>query len=433
MRALIFKEFRELARDHRTLGLLIALPIVLLVIFGYAANFSVAKVDTVVIGPGAEELAERIGTFPTGADQLNLVGVHPETSGEQAETLLRDQEANLVLVAKGLSTDSSSEAPLTDQMSAYTDGSSLFAAQAAQRAVMQLAIEDTQARAEAAQAQVEQARAQAAEQQEQFTRFASDLKAYLQGLQQAQLTGGPIPTPPTAPAQVAAPSLPELSAPDLSPDDLVTVLFNPDLKTSTVMIPGLIGLILLFIGAVITSIGLVREREAGTLEQLAVMPLRPSAIILGKITPYFLLSIFDLVVITALGVWIFQVPFVGPLWLFGLTGFVYLFVVLGIGVLVSSFSQTTGQAIQMAIMFAVPQVLLSGLIFPLSSMPIGVRWIGYLLPLTWYREVAMGVMLRGAGVSSLWLPLLILTGMAVVIFTGATARMHYALTHGGTR
>jgi ABC-2 type transport system permease protein len=213
----------------------------------------------------------------------------------------------------------------------------------------------------------------------------------------------------------------------------VTVLFNPDLKTSWVMVPGLIGLILLFIGALITSIGLVRERETGTLEQLAVMPLRPSAIILGKITPYFLLAVLDMAVVTALGVGLFGVPFNGSLGLFGLTAVVFLFAVLGIGVLVSSVSQNTGQAIQLAILLVVPQVLLSGLVFPLGSMPWGVRWIGYILPLTWFRESAQGIMLRGADLTSLWLPLLVLTVMAVVMFSAATARMRHALTHGGAR
>lgn len=213
----------------------------------------------------------------------------------------------------------------------------------------------------------------------------------------------------------------------------MTVLFNPELKTSWVMVPGLIGLILLFIGTVITSIGLVRERETGTLEQLAVMPLRPSSIILGKIVPYFMVAVVDMAVVTMLGVWLFGVPFNGSLWLFSLAALIFLFVVLGIGVFISSISQNTGQAIQMAILFMVPQVLLSGLIFPLTSMPLGVRWIGYALPLTWFREIAQGIMLRSVTLEGIWLPFVILAAMAVVVFGAATARMRYILTHGGAR
>jgi ABC transporter, permease protein len=224
-----------------------------------------------------------------------------------------------------------------------------------------------------------------------------------------------------------------MESPKLDPDDLVTVLFNPELKTSWVMVPGLIGLILLFIGTVITSIGLVRERETGTLEQLAVMPLRPSSIILGKIVPYFMVAVVDMAVVTMLGVWLFGVPFNGSLWLFSLAALIFLFVVLGIGVFISSISQNTGQAIQMAILFMVPQVLLSGLIFPLTSMPLGVRWIGYALPLTWFREIAQGIMLRSVTLEGIWLPFVILAAMAVVVFGAATARMRYILTHGGAR
>ena len=105
-----------------------------------------------------------------------------------------------------------------------------------------------------------------------------------------------------------------MESPKLDPDDLVTVLFNPELKTSWVLVTGLIGLILLFIGKFITSIGLVRERETGTLEQLAVMPLRPSSIILGKIVPYFMVAVVDMAVVTMLGVSLFGVPLNGSLW-----------------------------------------------------------------------------------------------------------------------
>ena len=213
----------------------------------------------------------------------------------------------------------------------------------------------------------------------------------------------------------------------------VTVLFNPELKTSWVMVPGLIGLVLLFIGTLITSIGLVRERETGTLEQLAVMPIGPAAIIFGKIAPYFLLAVVDMAIVTILGVALFSVPFEGNIGVFSLAAVVFLLVVLGIGIFISSVSTSTGQAIQMAILFVVLQVLLSGLVFPLYSMPVGMRWISYLLPLTWFREITQGIMLRGADLSSLWQPLGILVLMAAVTFSAAILRMRSSLKQGGTR
>ena len=137
--------------------------------------------------------------------------------------------------------------------------------------------------------------------------------------------------------------------------------------------------------------------------------------------------------ITAVGVWLFGVPFRGSLLLFAAAAVIFLFVVLGFGVLISTVSQTTGQAIQLAIMTVLPQVLLSGLIFPLDSMAAGVRWIGYCLPLTWFNQIAQGVMLRDAPAGSLLWPFVILAAMAVVFFGIATLRMRFSLTHGGAR
>ncbi len=351
MKALIIKEFRELFRDRRTLAMLIALPTLLLIVFGYAANFTVEQVSTIVVGNQAQQVATALENIPTAKEHLDIIEVDETLGAEDVEKLLAEQKAETAILAE------SGSSPHF-----FIDGSRLFGAQTAQRI---------------------------------FTQIAATMKQ--------------------------------------SVNDHVTVLFNPELKTSWVMIPGLIGLILLFIGTLITSIGLVRERETGTLEQLAVMPIRPAEIIGGKVAPYFLLALIDMIVVTLVGIWLFDVPFHGSIGLFSLAAVTFLLVVLGIGVFISSVSQSTGQAIQMAILFVVPQILLSGLIFPLDSMPIGVRWIGYLLPLTWFREIIQGVMIRGAGLDSLWLPLVYLITMAVVVFGAATLRMNRSLKRGGAR
>ena len=324
---MIIKEFRELVRDHRTLALLVALPLLLLVVFGYAANFSVDSVDTAVVGPEAEQVA---GTLPGFFD---VSTTEPSEGEAHARDLLRDDVVDVALVTGAGGTD------------ALVDGSNLFAAQSAVAAL------ETSGQGTAAE-----------------------------------------------------------------------VLYNPDLTTSWVMIPAIIGLILTFIGTIITSIGLVREREAGTLEQLAVMPIGPSTVILGKVTPYFLLAALDMAVITVLGMLLFDVPFNGHVLTFALGAVLFLFVVLGIGIFISTISQTAGQAIQSAFFVLLPQILLSGMIFPLEAMAAGVRWIGYLLPLTYFTMVSQGVMLRGAPISALWLPLIVLTVMALVVFTAATLR-----------
>ncbi|GII98341.1 transport permease protein [Sediminihabitans luteus] len=324
---MIRKEFRELARDRRTVGLLVGMPLLLLVIFGYAANFYVDSVETAVVGPQASQLAD---TLP---DVFDVTTTAPSDGQDAARDLLRDDEVDVAFVTGDATT------------LALVDGSNLFAAQSAVAAI-------------------------------------------------------------------------KASGADLD----LEVLYNPDLTTAWVMVPAIIGLILTFIGTIITSIGLVREREAGTLEQLAVMPIAPSTVILGKITPYFLLAALDMVIVTVLGMVLFDVPFNGSVLTFALGAAIFLFVVLGIGVFISTISKTAGQAIQSAFFVLLPQILLSGMIFPLEAMAAGVRWIGYLLPLTYFTKISQGVMLRGAPLSSLWVSFAVLTVMAVVIFTAATLR-----------
>jgi ABC-2 type transport system permease protein len=335
MRALIVKEFRELVRDHRTLAMLVVMPLLLLVVFGYAANFYVDDVEAAAVGPQAEQLASQ------APETFDVTVVEPSQDRADAETLLRENEVDVAFVTG------------QQPVQALVDGSNLFAAQSAVATLNR--------------------------------------------------AGDAVST---------------------------EVLFNPDLKTSWVMVPAIIGLILTFVGTIITSIGLVREREAGTIEQLAVMPIRPSTVILGKIAPYFLLASLDMVIVTVLGVLLFDVPFNGSVLAYVLGAAVFLFVVLGIGVFISTVSHTAGQAIQLAFLLLPPQILLSGMIFPLEAMAAGVRWIGYLLPLTYFTMISQGIMLRGASVPSLWLAYLVLAVMAVVVFTGATLRFRRDLAPG---
>ena len=337
MWAMIVKEFRQLKRDRRTLAMLVVLPVLLLVIFGYAAKFEVSNIPTIVVGPQAEQVASQLqGPF-------QVVEVDPGAGKSFVESRLRDGKAVVGLVT--------GQRPLL----ALMDGTQLFAAQAAEGA------------------------------------FAHMARA-------AEASGV---TPPAVTVQI---------------------LFDPKLMSSWIMIPGLTGLILLFIGTLITSLGIVRERQSGTIEQLAVMPFRPWDVIFGKIVPYLLLASLDLTVIVGVGMLLFGVPFVGSVATFGLGALLFLLVTLGMGVLISTVSQNQGQAIQLAIMFVVPQVLMSGLIFPISSMAEAVRWIAYVLPLSWYIEISRGVMLKDTPVAALWEPLVVLAGMAVVVLGLAMLR-----------
>jgi ABC-2 type transport system permease protein len=339
MWAMIVKEFRELRRDRPTLVMLIALPIIMLIVFGYAANFSVHSITTNVYGPSAGAVAKELRA------PFSVEHVDPSGTRVDAEHALVDNRVDLAIVT-------ASSPPAR----ALVNGSQLFAAQAAVGALSRVGNSVT-----------------------------------------------------------------------------VEVLFNPDLKTSWVMVPALIGLTLAFIGTIVTSLGLVRERTAGTLEQLAVMPFRPSDVIIGKIAPYFFIGAADLVVVTILGAVLFGVPFNGSPLLFALGAALFLFVVMGLGVLISTVSKSEGQAIQIAIFVLLPQFLLSGVLFPLSSMPVAIRVIGYVLPLTWFLEIAQGILLRGESISGLWLSFVVLTVMAVVIFTAAILRFRRDLVPGSRR
>jgi ABC-2 type transport system permease protein len=139
-------------------------------------------------------------------------------------------------------------------------------------------------------------------------------------------------------------------------------------------------------------------------------------VFVGKVAPYFLVACIDMVIVVLAGMLLFDVPFRGSPLTFALGALLFLFVTLGMGVLISTVSENQGQAIQLAIMTLLPQVLLSGLIFPLSSMAAGVRWIAYVLPLSYFIQVSRGVMVRGAPLSALWFPMLMLTVLGLVVF-----------------
>jgi ABC-2 type transport system permease protein len=190
-------------------------------------------------------------------------------------------------------------------------------------------------------------------------------------------------------------------------------------------------MILLFVGTVATSLGVVRERQAGTMEQLAVMPFRPVDVFLGKIAPYFVVAAIDMTIIVLAGILLFDVPFRGSVLVLAFGALLFLFVTLGIGVLISSVSENQGQAIQLALMTLLPQIMLSGLIFPLSSMAAGVRWIGYVLPLTYFVRIARGVMLRGASLDALWAPFAYLGIIGAVVLGLATLRFRRSLAPAG--
>src|SRR5215831_15636714 len=313
---MVVKEFRELRRDRRTVAMMIVLPVVLLVVFGYAANFKVRDIPAVVVGPGARQAA----TF-LRAPTFHVTEVDPAAGESAARARLRDGQAVVAVVTGG-------GRPLV-----LLDGTQLFSVETAETALARL----------------------------------------------APSNGTPAPR--------------------------VRILYDPELTTSWVMVPGLAGLILVFIGTLITSLGVVRERQSGTLEQLAVMPFRAWDVIAGKIAPYLMVAAIDLVLIIAIGMGVFHVPFAGNVGVFALGAALFLLVTLGMGVLIS----------------------------PVPSMAAGVRWISYVLPLTYFIEISRGVMLKAMPITALWQPLGLLALLAVVVLGLAIIRFRRDLAPGARK
>ncbi len=187
------------------------------------------------------------------------------------------------------------------------------------------------------------------------------------------------------------------------------IWYNPELRTANFMVPGLIGLILQMLIPMMTVVGIVREREKGTIEQLMTTPIKPFELMLGKILPYLTIAIGVITMVVIAGILLFKVPVKGDVVLFALFTLLFMLVSLSLGLLFSSIAQNQLQAFQMVILVGVPSMLLSGLFFPRESMPTVIYYIGTILPLTYFIELIRNIVLKGVGLSYLWgsiLPLL---------------------------
>ncbi len=198
--------------------------------------------------------------------------------------------------------------------------------------------------------------------------------------------------------------------------------YNPEQKAVFNFVPGVMTLILMLVSAMMTSITLAREKEMGTMEVLLASPLKPLQIVLGKTAPYLVLSFINAIVVVIMGMIVFGMPMRGSFLLLGFECFLYMFVSLALGILISTKAKN-----QMAALFAsalalmMPTMLLSGFIFPRESMPWPLQVIGAAFPATWFNPIIKGIMIKGVGLDFLWKQTLILTGMAV-LFIGLSIR-----------
>lgn len=210
-------------------------------------------------------------------------------------------------------------------------------------------------------------------------------------------------------------------------DVRVRPLYNPALKSALFIVPGIIGMILSNILIIITAMAIVREREHGTLEQLIVTPLTRSELMLGKIVPYVGVGLVQITAVLVIGHFLFGVPIRGSLLSAYAVSFIFIVANLGLGLFISTIARAQAQAMQGSFFFLLPNVLLSGFMFPREAMPVAAQWIGLALPLTYYLQVIRGIVLKGVGLMEMWPQTLALVGFAFLFFTFATMRFRKQL------
>ena len=375
---MIWKELLELRADPKLLRMLLAAPILQLAVLGYAATTDVKNVPVVVAdadrSPASRDLIERFEASP----YFSIVDV--VTTVDQIDPYLEHGRAWMALsIPTGYGQAVGSRTPATVQVVADgTDANSTTVALG----------------------------------------YATNLVAtYAQSL-----VGSRALTPPGATA--APPGQGFSLAGRLGTfDPQVRVWFNPQLESKDFMIPGVLALLLLVMTAVLGSMGIVREKELGTLEQLNVTPLGRWQLIVGKLLPYGLIGAIDVFLVVGVAVFWFQIPLRGSFPLLFAMSLVYLLSTLGLGLFVSTISDTQQQAMMTAAFFVVvPMIYLSGFVFPIENMPAVIQPLTYLIPLRYYLVIVRGIFLKGVGLETFWKEALQLFVFGVVILSLAAAR-----------
>lgn len=202
------------------------------------------------------------------------------------------------------------------------------------------------------------------------------------------------------------------------------MLYNPELKSVFMFVPGVMTIILMLVSAMMTSISITREKELGTMEILLVSPLRPFQVIIGKVVPYIFLSIINAAVIVLLSIFIFKMPVEGSLFLLGAESVLFIIASLALGILISTIANTQQAAMMISLMgLMLPVILLSGFIFPISSMPVPLQVISNIIPAKWFIIILKSIMLKGVGFGYVWKETLILIGMTI-FFIGLSIRKY---------
>jgi ABC-2 type transport system permease protein len=210
-------------------------------------------------------------------------------------------------------------------------------------------------------------------------------------------------------------------------DGRVRTWYNPNLYSHNFFVPGIVAFLIMILTLLFTSMAIIKEKEAGTMEQLIVTPVKPFELILGKTIPYIIIALAQMVAVTVFAIFWFNIPLAGSIVLLAFATCLFLLSTLGIGLFISTISSTQQQAMMTTFFFILPFFMLSGFVFPIANMPEVVQWLTYLNPLRFFLIVIRGVFLKGVGLSVLWPQLVALAIIGFIVFTGAVSRFRKRL------
>ena len=358
---MLWKALVQLRRDRPTLGMMLGIPAIQLALFGFAIQTEVRHLPTVVLDESHTSESRRLVEVFRNSGNFDIIELVPSRAAMQDRIERGQANAALIIPPDYLRRLKRQRGAVAQVI---VDAADPLASSAALSAAVQAGAARSQALARAA--------------------------------------GG---RPPVLEVRVRP-------------------WYNPGLRSAVYIVPGIIGVLLSMTLVLITSMSIVRERERGTLEQLIVTPIDKTSLMLGKILPFLLIAYVQISVILLLGLLLFRVPLLGNLPLLYLLCFPFIIASLALGLLMSTLARSQVQAMQLSFMFLLPNILLSGFMFPRQAMPALAQWIGAALPLTYFLQILRGVLLKGVGIEQLWPQALVLVGFAVALIVLSVARFH---------
>ena len=349
--AFVGKEIRHILRDRRTMLILFGMPLIMMLLFGFAISTDVKDVRLVAVTTPADHLTQRMLTRLDASEYFILT--HTVQTTAEAEQLIRNGQADIAIVFSPRFADRLPKGQ--GQVQLILDG-------------------------------------------------ADPNQASMQGAYATQILQAGM-----------AEAMSTAHVPQ-STEIITRLLYNPQMKSAYNFVPGIMGLLLLLICAMMTSVSIVREKERGTMEVLLVSPIRPLLILIAKAVPYFLLSIIILLFILGISNFVLKVPVAGNLLAILTLCLLYIFLALCLGLLISVVAKTQLQALLISgMLMLMPNLLLSGMIYPIESMPLPLQWYSTIIPARWFIAAIRKLMVMGVGLQMVGRELLILTAMSLLI------------------